>query len=532
MKIFPISVLRTNSNPQNKVIQKPERQNSLQVKNTIAAVYPKNYYLSFRGEEKSDAIKKLENLIDDFYEKNKDKHTESIGLYLYSVMEDLTISRDINYDFLEMFNDNIKYNPKAFVINEKQLTEVIDKALNFNDNTLCGKDIIKDLKERKEIPQDINVLRNSEDFRNITDKIIEYINNKNEGKSEREKKLGERQFREKYYNVLSKSQYNHPVLTKEVIDDIKAELNKEPYKTFNQKMLKIKAQNQLNAVPTLQQTAESLYEDICQKHINPFDNPKLYNFLVRHDESLDYLLEQLYAYQKWKYDDLFENSGIDKKHKILLVDAGLASRFEEFEDFIKKTKIDTSKIEPFELRKKFSDYLGTETVYRGMYFKDPQEGIKNLQQNGCCSSLFKYQPKDEIISELKYFLYPNPVFENTIRDIMLDKAADPEYGNVFLSVSSEYDIAASVPKKDRNSQCPVVVIKAEMPKLSIIKQQNRFADIMNHAQLKVLYVNGKRYPYATQQDKIEAFVPFFMPTDNAQYTIDTSTDGFSWYDMI
>ena len=78
----------------------------------------------------------------------------------------------------------------------------------------------------------------------------------------------------------------------------------------------------------------------------------------------------------------------------------------------------------------------------------------------------------------------------------------------FLSVSSEYDIAASVPKKDRNSQCPVVVIKAEMPKLSIIKQQNRFADIMNHAQLKVLYVNGKRYPYATQQDKIEAFVPF------------------------
>lgn len=194
MKIFPISVLRTNSNPQNKVIQKPERQNSLQVKNTIAAVYPKNYYLSFRGEEKSDAIKKLENLIDDFYEKNKDKHTESIGLYLYSVMEDLTISRDINYDFLEMFNDNIEYNPKAFVINEKQLTEVIDKALNSNDNTLCGKDIIKDLKERKEIPQDINVLRNSEDFRNITDKIIEYINNKNEGKSEREKKLGKDNF--------------------------------------------------------------------------------------------------------------------------------------------------------------------------------------------------------------------------------------------------------------------------------------------------------------------------------------------------
>ena len=115
---------------------------------------------------------------------------------------------------------------------------------------------------------------------------------------------------------------------------------------------------------------------------------------------------------------------------------------------------------------------------------------------------------------------------------MLDKAADPEYGNVFLSASSEYDIAASVPKKDGNSKCPVVVIKAEVPKLSIVKQRNRFADILNYAQLKVLHVNGKSYPYATQQDKIEAFIPFFMPTDNAQYTIDTSIKRFSWYDKI
>ena len=87
MKIFPISVLHTNSTPKNKIKQKIGSQNSLPVKNTIAAaVYPKNYYLSFKGEEKSDAIKKLENIVDDFYEKNQYKQTESIGLSLYSVM--------------------------------------------------------------------------------------------------------------------------------------------------------------------------------------------------------------------------------------------------------------------------------------------------------------------------------------------------------------------------------------------------------------------------------------------------------------
>ena len=33
------------------------------------------------------------------------------------------------------------------------------------------------------------------------------------------------------------------MLTKDVLDDIKAELNNELYKTFSQKMVKIKAQN-------------------------------------------------------------------------------------------------------------------------------------------------------------------------------------------------------------------------------------------------------------------------------------------------
>ena len=215
-----------------------------------------------------------------------------------------------------------------------------------------------------------------------------------------------------------------------------------------------------NSTPTLQETAEALYNDLVQKHINPFENPKMYNYVTKHNESLDYLLEQLYDFEKLNYDDMFEKSGIDNKHKVLLIDPAIAARFEKFSDFVKKEKINTSDIEPFELRKKFSDYLGTETVYRGIYFDNPQEGIKNLKQNGCYSSLFKYPTKDDIISALKFFLYPNPEYDDaTIRNIMLDKAADPEAGNIFLSVSGVYYIAAAVPKKFGDSKCPVEVIK-------------------------------------------------------------------------
>lgn len=70
--------------------------------------------------------------------------------------------------------------------------------------------------------------------------------------------------------------------------------------------------------------------------------------------------------------------------------------------------------------------------------------------------------------------------------------------------------------------------KKDIPKLSVIKQQNRFKDIMQESRCLVLHVNGNEYPYATQQDKIEAFIPFFMPTDNAEYKIDTTTERFHW----
>ena len=68
------------------------------LQNTIAAVYPKNYYLSFKSKQKCDEIKAFENIIDNFYEQHEGEQTEDLGLNIYSIWDNLTVSRFINRD--------------------------------------------------------------------------------------------------------------------------------------------------------------------------------------------------------------------------------------------------------------------------------------------------------------------------------------------------------------------------------------------------------------------------------------------------
>ena len=74
----------------------------------------------------------------------------------------------------------------------------------------------------------------------------------------------------------------------------------------------------------------------------------MYDYVTKHDESLDYLLEQIYGYGKTEYDDMFKDSGMDNKQKVLLIDPALASRFEEFVDFVKKEEINSDKLEIYD----------------------------------------------------------------------------------------------------------------------------------------------------------------------------------------
>ena len=540
MKILPISASYSNNQHQSKVKQNSVVKNSLPLQNTISAVYPKNYYLSFKGEEKCDEIKAFEKLIDKFYKENEGQPAEYKKLPKYGTPESSTISRFINNRFPDEMNKLIKYKPRAYV-SEKDLIDILDKSIKQTKERMSHVDIpehqleklditaqkiIDELKQENKIPTITRSEIKGKEVRNFNAQIFNYIESIDLG-DEDTNEVNSSFFIDYYFDNLKK--YDIPRVDKELYDAMKDFLlNDKAFKTFNQKMLKIEAQNAINSSPSLAEAAESIYNDITENHINPFDNPKMYDYVTKHDESLDYLLEQIYGYGKTEYDDMFKDSGMDNKQKVLLIDPALASRFEEFVDFVKKEEINTSDIEPFELRKKFSDYLGTETIYRGIYFDNPQDGIENLKKHGAFSSVFK--DREKALASIKYYLSPEVKEFETVRGEMSQKIQNPQRGNDFLSVTSEYDIAAAVPKRFDKPQCPVVVIKKELPKLSMIKQQGRFANIQ-HGPARVLNVNDKKYPYESQQDKIEAFVPFYMSTDNAKFITDTTTDGFYWSDI-
>ena len=537
MKIAPISVSYSDNCPKKIIRHNNKIQKFSVTSNSIDSVYPKNYYLSFKAEPKSPEIQELETFVEDFYEQHKGKLPKSENeINVWDIPQECRISRFVTDTFVNNFNSIYKSSAKAFV-GEEKLIAVLDKTINDSRQRMStvtradvhlenfnvkAENIIQELKDKNKIPQVIYADARSSELRKINNEIFRYILKIDIG-NERTKEFFSNYFVNKYYENMKK--YNDPVVDTEFVSQMKELLAQEPFKTFNKKSFKIKAQDAINNSPTLDETVDEIYKDMIKKHITPFDNPKMYNYVIQHDEKLDYLLEQIYGYGKDKYDEIFEQSKIDKKHKVLLIDPGVASRFEELAEFVNNKKIDTSKIEPFELRQKFSDYLGTETVYRGMYFYNPEEGIEQLKQQGARASSFKKE--GNIQAAIEYFLAPSSYFNTTIKSILSHKISSPQSGNPFLSVTSIYDIAAAVPKKYDDPECPVVVIKTELPKLSMIKQKGRFANIQ-HGPARVLCIDGKRYPYETQQDKIEAFVPFFMPTDNAQYTVDTSTGCFSW----
>ncbi len=563
MKILPVSVSNSTNQSQNKIQQKQGVKNSLSLQSTISVVYPKNYYLSFKGEENSCELNKLEKLAKEYFEKNKDNPEDCLELnekalpdiYMPKKIKEQYL-RDVNKIFDSVTDDKINKKDLAGLFSNilRQTKEKMSSVnLDAGYQDVFDMDVlnfIDDLQEKNRVPKRISLDKPSLEFMKVCSDILASIICQ-QPEERKDYKYFVRCLVSSFKEQIVK--YEKPKPENEFDIELKKVLKQEPYKTYNQRMLKINAQKKLSNLPSLTKTIDSLYNDMINNHINPFDNPKMYDYIIKHDAKLDFLLEQLYGgYENNIYDFLVEKCGLDKKHKALLIDPGMISHYEEFADFIKKEGIDTSKIEPFELRKKFSQYLGTETVYRGIYYYNPRNGIEELKKNGCLAS--GVENAKSARNALGYFLEPDAFDDVTVRDKLCRKIVRPKDGNDFLSVSSIYEVAASVPKKyvayvqkyresfvkhvglmrnddsipeDVVAASPVVVVKADIPKLSIIKQDKMFAHLQNN-ELNVLHIGDNIYPYETQQDKIEAFVPFFMPTDNAEYKIDTKTAPFYW----
>lgn len=274
----------------------------------------------------------------------------------------------------------------------------------------------------------------------------------------------------------------------------------------------------------LKDVSETLCNDYFQKRISPFENPLFYKYLSKDSDKLDSLLSKLYKRKVGSYYQKLEDAGIEKKHRVLLVDPEVSSRIDELVQYVGDKKVDTKKVTPFELRKGFSDYLGTETVYRGLNAEDGEELISKLKEEGIYPKF--HTEKESVMESIKYYLttQAKPVWNvfSKIRDVIGGKPCE------FMPVSSIYDVAASVSKNSSNcASTPSVVIKAEVPKLSVIKQKGDFAQRFP-LDCEDLVIGDKVYNYGEKRAEIEAFVPFYIPTKNAEYTIDRHTPDYRW----
>lgn len=496
--------------------------------------------ISFKSTQKSNEYQILENKLNDLYEKKK--NTKLKNLYTRFADFELTNSRLINNAFNKMINREIKFAQQNEKISEKDLLNVIQKSLfstNFhlhkkiNHDKLTPEEIIdisKDDTEKilnkvkyNEKFKSFPLKKNSRDFQQLSFEIYNEIEQLYSNLSQNGTKFISRLFLDEYMKNIQENVY--PIFDEELFNNLKTLLKKEPFVSFDQKMMKVEKQRKENGFNP-EQVATEIFNDSINQKISPFENRKLYEFLEKDNENLDYLLENIYGFYYPKIQEEFNTSNIATKHKVLLADPCIYAHFEELTNFIKEKNINTENIEPIDLRNKFSEYLGTETIYRGLYSHDPEKLIQKLKEEGNFASV--YQTPQKAIKAIKYYISNKDGVSMTTLSHISRKIQYPEEKSEFISVSSIYDVAASVPKFAGKPQTPVVVIKAEVPKLILIKQKGLFSDRESSAIHKTLKIGDREFPYNRDQQKIEIFIPFYLPLEKAEYIIDTQTNNFKW----
>lgn len=482
--------------------------------------YPSNYYIGFKQSEKG--ITCFDAILDYLYEKNKDKPLRSVNkdIRLYYPV---TYSRALDNAVQKFISNELKSIEEP-LIDKAFLTEIVEKGLGYLNSSEKVEDIwpkMEDkynicINERTKLSYD-ELASNSFNGKGIISQIAEVL--------DRDKVPGyfsdygfDTQIRAfiKSANGYLNENYKFPVFDEKLLNDLKTKLHSfEPLKKYAALGIEVSS--------SPHECASNLYDDIINKHINPFDNEKFYEYHTKNFNKIDFQLEKLYNnIMKDQYIENLKYGGIAEKHKVLLADPCVAFRSEELAEFVKSNNIDTEALSPFELRKIFSEYLGKKTVYRGVRASnDVGEKIKN---DGTFAHAFV--DKEKAIKDIAFYLSPEWDREDTHWDKILDKIKYRDKKSPYLSVSTEYDIAASVPKNyDSNSS---VVVKAEIPKLSMIEQKKEYYNMQTSRIDDVLKVGQKRYKYNTDQHKIEAFVPFYISPEFIDVTIDEKVPAYEW----
>ena len=241
-----------------------------------------------------------------------------------------------------------------------------------------------------------------------------------------------------------------------------------------------------------------------------FENPQFYDFFEANKEAMTEKLKKLYNVRPW--GNIKERliipeftHNVSDKHIALLCDPGIVSRLDEFYKFSKQIKEEIEELSPLELRKKFSDYLGTQTYYRGMSLT--QEQAEKIKTYGILSNNFEGENAKEILTDLLCG-YKNPR-SVSFKDFMYEKANGNNRNNPLISVTQIESVAHNVPA--RYSPCrtneKIYIFKLEIPKINIIEPKGEFN--ITYPGFGFYDENGNKIP----QEKIESFVPFVINPD-------------------
>lgn len=241
-----------------------------------------------------------------------------------------------------------------------------------------------------------------------------------------------------------------------------------------------------------------------------FENPQFYDFFEANKEAMTEKLKKLYNIRPW--GNIKERliipeftHNVSDKHIALLCDPAIISRLDEFYKFINGFSGNINKLSPMELRKKFSDYLGTQTYYRGMSLT--QEQAEEIQKQGIISNNFEDENAKTILADLLCG-YKNPQ-SISYKDFMYAKANGDNRNNPLISVTQIESIAHNVPA--RYSPCKtnerIYIFELEIPKINIIEPKGEF--YITYPGFGFYNKDGIKIP----QERVESFVPFVINSD-------------------
>ncbi len=259
-------------------------------------------------------------------------------------------------------------------------------------------------------------------------------------------------------------------------------------------------------------------ELVADKYV--LDNSKYYEYFSKDPGRSKKLLTRWYrqASETFNIKKAIQEVGsnLGAEYLATLADPGIVQHFDAFFAFAKDLKkISGTLPSPLELRKSFSEHLGTKTIYRGMMLTDAELAL--VKESGILSPAFI--DKDRAAHVIQETLDPTrrQSVARHARDFFSEISgrltdSHDEENSTSISVSAYEPVARSVgyhsSGQTKNPDKHMYVFKCEVPVISLIKMDNIFED--ERRPITGLTI-GDSEAYKGTDLEVEMFVPYNIP---------------------